>query len=232
MSAHDIVYVRKIDKLWHVWHDSSSKEAPKPTKGYSVFHEKKAALEMAHRLVDEFGFVEYGVFVLNCSNKHCRICSLVQAGIRPFCPEHNRDKDGKMKCNSCGRETANKKYPKSGITICDTCKEVTKMDMIEEYILGIDFGGCTEHERTLIAGNLRTFYAYLSDKESKYQWKCDWGEACLKPQDESFPVRLAINHCESKLTIKAAIEISQELTMAVALWNKVTTDSQRGKDEQ
>jgi hypothetical protein len=61
VSADNVVYVQKCGERYYVWDDSASNEAPEPPEDAQKCDTRSYALTFAHDLVDEIGYVEYGV---------------------------------------------------------------------------------------------------------------------------------------------------------------------------
>lgn len=62
MSADNIIYVKQEDDdKWVVWHDSASNEEPRPHDDDPRFDDKSQALMAAAELLEDIGYVEYGI---------------------------------------------------------------------------------------------------------------------------------------------------------------------------
>ena len=65
MSVDNVVCVKKSGKKWAVWEDSASNDEYVPSKRAKKYPSKSEAILAAHNLVEEIGYVEYGVNILD-----------------------------------------------------------------------------------------------------------------------------------------------------------------------
>jgi len=64
MSADNVIYIRKIDDMWCVWHDSASNDEPKYEKDdvwSDEFKHRWEAVDFAMEMESDIGYVEYGI---------------------------------------------------------------------------------------------------------------------------------------------------------------------------
>ena len=73
MSADNIIYVRRNQKVFEVWEQSASCD-PEPSKAATTHPDLGAALVAAHALHEEYGLVEYGVEVRDEEPECCPTC--------------------------------------------------------------------------------------------------------------------------------------------------------------